>query len=110
MFKIISFISLLFVVQTSLAECASTGCTDVSIDMLYVTTSGVVYINTSGDEKLLGCAAESGVFTTLMMGSDGSNAVFSTLLAAQASGKNVSVRTQDGSQGCNVLYVTLENQ
>ena len=55
MFKIISFISLLFVVQTSLAECASTGCSEVSIDKLYVTTSGVVYINTSGDEKLLDC-------------------------------------------------------
>ena len=92
------------------AACVSTGCTEVYVDTLYVSSSGTIYIGTSGDEKALACTAVSGVYATLDMADLGANAIYSTLLSAQMSDKKVFVRTINNSTDCKVAYVTLDRQ
>ncbi|OLF75153.1 hypothetical protein AWH60_11050 [Pseudoalteromonas haloplanktis] len=95
---------------TASAACVSTGCSGVYVDTLYVNASGIIYIGTSGDEKAMSCSAVSDVYATLNITKPGADAIYSTLLSAQMSGKLVYVRTVDNSSQCEVLYVTLERQ
>ena len=94
------------------AVCTSTGCYDVDVSRLYMTAGGTLYVGTSGDEKALNCAegagngGVSGVFMSLKEGDIGKNAMYSLLLTSNTTGKKVTIRVQEGSSDCRVLYVT----
>jgi hypothetical protein len=111
MYKIFAAVSLTILSSLSHAECAATGCDQVTIDLLYVTASGTVYIGTSGDETKMLCKAESSVFSTLSLSQPGANAIYSLLLAAQTTNKPVYIRTDESNpsiaKGCNIFYVTM---
>ncbi|WP_020413341.1 hypothetical protein [Microbulbifer variabilis] len=93
------------------ADCSGTSCVGVYVDRLYVTSHGIVHVGTNGDEKLLDCDAESGVYATLDLNNyTGADAIFSTLLSAQMADKKVQIRITEGSAGCSVQYVTLDRQ
>ena len=93
------------------AGCAATGCTG-KITKLYMTNTGTLYVGTDGDEKALNCAGGpgnggvSGVYMSLKEGDVGKNSMYSLLLTAKTTNKDVTIRIQDGSPDCRVLYVT----
>ncbi len=103
-----SFLLFLFPL-VGMAECGPTACADVYVDTLYPEFTGNVYVGTSDDErKLSTCTAQSGVYLTLKGSDPGANMIYSLLLSAQAQGKKVMIRTEDGSAGCRILYATLK--
>lgn len=95
------------------ATCSSTDCTGL-VTRLYVNADGTIYVGTDGDEKALNCAGGtgnggvSGVYMSLKEGDVGKNAMYSLLLTAQATKKPVTIRIQEGSSDCRVLYVTTK--
>ncbi|ACA85752.1 conserved hypothetical protein [Shewanella woodyi ATCC 51908] len=106
------FVSLvfLFVSSSVSAVCFERGCSNVYVEKLYVNASGVVYVGTSGDERLMTCDAVSDVYSTFRSTDAGGDMIFSTLLAAQLSNKKVFVRTVESSNECKIAYVTLDKQ
>lgn len=89
---------------------ASAGCSTKScsgkITKLYVRESGNIAVATDGDEKALNCKAVSNVYVTLRNDSPNRDAIYSTLLAARASGAKVGVRISEGTSDCKISYVT----
>ncbi len=93
------------------ADCTTTGCTG-KVTKLYMTNTGTLYVGTDGNEKALNCAGGagnggvSGVYMSLKEGDVGKNAMYSLLLTAYTTNKPVTVRIQEGTSDCRVLYVT----
>lgn len=96
------------------AGCMATGCSDVTVDRLYMTANGTLYIGTSGDEKALNCAGGAGnggvsnVYVSLKEGDVGKNAMYSLLLTAKTTKQKIRVRIEEGTPDCHVLYVTID--
>jgi hypothetical protein len=88
------------------AECNSYGCYDVYIEELYPEEGGGVWIKTTGNETLVNCTVNSGVYLRLQP-SDGMKQMYALLLAAQLADKRVNLRVHGGSDNCIVAYVTL---
>jgi len=94
------------------ADCIASGCSDVTVDKLYMTASGTLYVGTSGDEKNLNCAGGEGdggianVYMSLDKDDAGQNAMYSLLLTAQTTGKTVKIRIEEDTDDCRVAYVT----
>ena len=92
--------------------CVASGCSNVTIDKLYMTATGTLYVGTSGDEKALNCAGGAGnggvanVYMSLKEGDVGKNAMYSLLLTAKTTKQKVKLRIEDGSADCRVTYVT----
>lgn len=110
MYKIICGFLLAFSIPAAIADCISTGCDQVYVDLLYVNTAGTIYIGTSGDESKLSCPAASGNMVVLDITQPGGNAIYSLLLTAQTSNKKIYVRVDETSNNCKVLYATLNRQ
>lgn len=109
--KLLATTALIGLTASSLyAGCTSTGCSDVTVEKLYMTYNGTLYVGTSGDEKKLNCgsAETAGVYMSLKEGDVGKNAMYSLLLTAKTTGKKVKVRIQEGTPDCRVLYVTAD--
>lgn len=85
--------------------CSSSGCIS-KIEVFYVISSGKLYIGTPLDEKLANCTPVSGVYFTLSQTST-SEMIFSTLLSAYMSNSTVQLRIKEGSDNCEISYVTL---
>jgi|7_EtaG_2_1085326.scaffolds.fasta_scaffold01289_3 hypothetical protein len=96
----------------SYSSCNGRACSNVYIDRIYVkTTAPEILIGTTGDETGLNCNARAGVYVTLNgEGFYNHSQVLSVLLAAQAANKRVLVRIAEGSENCDILYVTLDKQ
>jgi hypothetical protein len=106
--KLILTITLLIAPFYSFAEtCSATGCID-KIQMLYVNADGDIYIGMPGDEKLANCTAVSGVYFTLPPNAENKKEVYSALLAAQMADKVVHVRVKEGTNKCEIAYITLD--
>lgn len=84
----------------SYAGCASTACTDVAIENLYIRASGGILVLTSGDESQLTCSGTDGTYFTLDANSANSDKIYAALLAAQTTNKKVQINTVNGSDGC----------
>lgn len=90
------------------AACGGIRCEQVYVDRLYPSTSGSIYIGTSGDEKNLACSPNGGVYLTLSPTDPNADHIYSTLLAAQLAGKKVHIRVSENSTGCGIVYMTLD--
>lgn len=90
------------------AACNSKMCYNVNVEKLYMTANGTLYVGTSGDESQLNCggAETADVYVSLKEGDVGKNAMYSLLLTAKTTGKKVTIRIQEGSSDCRVVYVT----
>ena len=94
------------------ADCSSAGCFNINITKLSMTAGATLYVGTSGDEKALNCAGGAGdggvanVYMSLQEGDIGKNAMYSLLLTAHTTGKQVSIRIQEDTDDCRVLYIT----
>jgi len=108
---IMSIVALGTMVSIANAGCDTVSCTG-KITELYMTNTGTLYVGTDGDEKSLNCAGGagnggvSGVYMSLKEGDVGKNAMYSLLLTAKTTGKPVTVRVQEGTADCRVLYVS----
>ena len=88
-------------------QCASWGC-KAKISVLYTSVNGSIYIGTPFDEKAANCTPVAGVYFTLNANGITAKEVYSSLLAAYMSGKEISLRIVEGSSNCELAYVTLE--
>jgi len=108
---LISAIALAAMSTSLYGACTSLACTG-KITELYMTAGGTLYVGTDGDEKTLNCAAGAGnggvsnVYMSLKEGDVGKNAMYSLLLTAKTTGKSVTIRIQEGTPDCRVLYVS----
>jgi hypothetical protein len=89
------------------AECGALTCVDVYIEELYPEAIGGAWVKTSGNEQLVNCTADAGIYLRLDGTLAGYKEVYATLLAAQLSEKKVNLRIAEGSNPCKVWYVTL---
>lgn len=99
----------------SSGTCSGVLCYQVMVDRLYVATSGATYIATSGDETngLTGCQEYGGFggYSVLFNTQKNHKEIYTLLLAAQLSGKQVTIKmTTTGSGKCKVLDARLDLQ
>ena len=83
-------------------------CGDVQVTLLYIEAGGNAYIRVDGNPESMPCALNGG-FITLPGSAAKFNAVYATLLSAQATGRRVSIRMGPEAQ-CTVAYVTVAAQ
>ena len=88
------------------ADCTGGSCTSVKVESMQIDLSGVIYIQTNGNEAALNCRPEAGVFLKLKATTDGGKNIYSGLLSAQARDQRVDVRIIDNVSPCEVSYVT----
>lgn len=107
-------ISILAIVMMSIsvyAKCTSGACTG-KITKLYIKADGLILVGTDGNENALNCAAGagnggvSGVYMTLRKKDIGQNTMYSLILTAEATGKDITLKIQEGTPDCRVIYVT----
>jgi hypothetical protein len=89
------------------AECNGSGCWEVYVQELYPEAAGGAWIQTTGNETLANCAADSGIFLRLSGTTPGYKELYATLLAAQLADKKVHIRIHEGSNPCSIAYVRL---
>ena len=87
------------------AGCIATGCNNVKVTKLYMTSTGTLYVGTDGIETNLACGGVSGVYMSLREGDVGKNAMYSLLLTAKTTNKPVTIRVSSDAE-CRVIYVT----
>ncbi|RJG05289.1 hypothetical protein D3870_03990 [Noviherbaspirillum cavernae] len=94
---------------TGSQSAGTVACSNVAITLLYVEMDGDVYVATDGDVASTGCTANGGLIR--LPGTAAKfNAAYATLLAAQASGRRISIRMSSAVQYCTATYLTLASQ
>ena len=86
--------------------CAYYYCSD-TIGVLYVDANGAYISPTNGVTGLTNCTPLSGVYLTLPKSDPNYSSYYAALLAARLTGQSLTIRTLDGSNGCNVGYITI---
>jgi len=87
------------------AECSAGACSDVTVDFILVLGSGTISVGTSGTETGLTCTASGGKYLTIATDVEGKPAMYSALLTAQTTKKKLSIRLNDTTDACNIVYV-----
>jgi hypothetical protein len=92
------------------ADCSATGCYNVFVDQIQMTSTGNVWIQTSGTETLADCTPDSGILLQVAVSNPHMKEIYSLLLAAQLADKLVGIVINQGTSPCTVAYVTLNRQ
>ena len=90
------------------AACADTICSG-QVSVLYASSDGDVYVGLVGGlAGLTGCTPKNGAqqYVTLAASSANVKLIYATLLAAQMTGRPVTVAVVPDSNGCTISYVT----
>ena len=91
------------------AACSDTICSG-EISVLYTTSDGDVYVALVGGlAGLTGCTPDNGAahqYMTISAASPNMKLIYATLLAAQMTGRSVTVAAVANSNGCTIRYVT----
>ena len=108
--KIIAVAILILASQTLVhaAACSDTRCSG-EVSVLYVTANGDVYVGLVGGlTGLTGCTPIDGAqpYLTISASSPNLKLMYATLLAAQMTGRSISVAADANSIGCTIRYVT----
>jgi len=90
-------------------DCTTNRCTHVKITEVYATFGGTLYVQTSGDESTLNCTSLANRYVSVGATDPGKNALYSMMLTAQTTGKDVTIRVQEGSAGCRIFYAHMNN-
>ena len=88
----------------SYAKCVAGSCAG-TVEKLYMTAGGTMYVQIEGDASKLNCTPPGGVYLSLKEGDVGKNAMYSLLLTAKTTGKPITVRIVEGSTDCRVAFV-----
>lgn len=104
----LGFLALTLAPATAAADaCTSRGCLS-KISKLYVRANGEVLVSPKdGDVANLNCNPVSNAYMTLSPKDLGYKAMYSLLLSAFLAKRAVYVRIVDGSNGCQVAYITI---
>ena len=89
------------------AQCAGNNCVNIKITRIYVTSTGHVSVNTSGDETQLNCDAGPGNYITLRTSHPGFDPTYALMLAAHTTGQPITLRTLS-SGNCDLLYAVSD--
>jgi hypothetical protein len=90
------------------AACSHTICSG-EISVLYATSDGNVYVGLVGGlAGATGCSPVQGAqpYLTLAASSPNMKLIYATLLAAQMTGRSVTIVAAENSNGCMIRYVT----
>jgi len=100
---LISTLVIIITSIVSLAECTTNGCYGVTVDKIFVTNTGTVYVDTSGDESTLTCGPLGGTYIILPTGV-AQNLMYSMLLAAQTTKRKINIKVDIGTY-CPISYM-----
>jgi hypothetical protein len=89
--------------QLAHADCQATGCYSVHIEQLVPTATNGVWIQTSGNEALMNCTADSGLFIHLSTTAGGKE-IYALLLAAHVTDELVTIVISEGTNPCAASY------
>src|SRR5437868_11839280 len=89
----------------AVAECNNYICENVRISTLYTSADGGVYVRAQGNISALNCTLEGGIYMTLVASSPRFKEIYANLMAYQLADRPISIRINEGSQGCTVAYV-----
>jgi len=90
------------------AGCYSTGCADVRIDKILITTRGDILVGTTGNERSMACAATVGQYMTVPVNNPGKNALYSMFLTAKTTKAKVSMTIIKNTAGCKISYAYMK--
>lgn len=110
-FLVTLFVCLLLFSSNTYAACVEGGIRcEGKLERLYMHT-GVqkLFIAIDGDESVLDCASQEGVFLTLPTNHSEFKNLYAMLLTALSLDSPVGLRMIQGSAGCEVLYGYLDN-
>lgn len=96
----------------SAGTCTTWGC-NAYVESLEIHSDGILWIATTADESLANCTALAGTHFLLdarVTSNIAFDAVYSTLLTAQAQNKKVIIRITEGVTDCPVIYVKYSNE
>jgi len=85
------------------AACIADGCYNVTVDKVFVTNTGTIYVGTSGDESTLTCGALGNSYIILPTGT-AQNQLFSMLLTAQTTKRLINIKVNTGTY-CPIAYM-----
>jgi hypothetical protein len=105
--KLISALILASISLIANADCGGNACFGATIDELYPLNNGDIYVNPGFPITGLNCGANTGKYLKLLGSDPGAKAIYTTLLTAQATGRVVFLRIQDGSPDCQILSTAL---
>lgn len=91
------------------AECWAQACLGY-VDQLYIEADDGLWLQTSGDERLANCTADSGVYLRLPGTASKFKETYALLLTAQVIGAQVVVRIHEGTNPCRIAYVYMNRQ
>ncbi len=103
----VSLLLLLFSAN-AVADCGGHSCTDVSISRLIVEADGDAVISTSGNESKLDCDAGRNGYIRLSAESKNYQATYALLLSAHTLESPLWIRTNDGADSCQLVYVVSD--
>lgn len=93
------------------AACTSKSCADERVERIYLSGTGEVFVDLSGDTSNLNCSLVSGVYLTLKPNHANKQEIYSLLLATQSASKPLAnVRIIENSSDCEISYVYQDEQ
>lgn len=109
-FSLFIFSAILIIPNNAYADCDGDRCVSVKVTRLYVADHvGKIFIATSGNEKMLGCAPIEGEFIELSPDKQFFREIYATLLSAQISQQDVIIRIIPDGGSCKLAYVMIDN-
>ena len=106
---LLSAIAIMALGSNLYAKCNAKTCYD-KVERLFITANGNIYVATAGDERKLGCKLSYGKYMKLPANSPATKSIYSALLTSQTTGNKAMIRIKDGSNDCQILYVTIDKK
>lgn len=104
--KLLLCICLLATSFYSQSQCSKVGC-NAPISILYVNNNNNIYVGTTADETKANCSPVANVYFTLKADAQNKKEIYATLLAAYMAKKKIFLRVNEGTEGCEIAYITL---
>lgn len=90
------------------AQCSATSCTNEKVERLYLHENGLLYIRTTGDEVNLTCTAGNQGYLRINKDHAFFEEIYALLLSAQLSDKPVTLRLNNDSGTCFIVYAVID--
>lgn len=110
-YKILSFIILIIVSTPASSQCFSSNCQGIGSDVIvsvYPNQTGNIFLEGPVDRNALNCTLQEGRFMVLQPDHLLFREIYSTILTALSTQKELIVRIRELSKNCEVLYVRMK--
>lgn len=105
---LISALAMIALSTMANAACSATGCYNVKVIKVLVTTSGDILLATDGTEASLNCDSVVDQYMTVTVNNPGKNAMYSMFLTAMTTGKKITASIIPSSAGCKISYAYMQ--